>query len=271
VDGNDGSVVNNTISRNEVAPRFVKIPGNTSGSPEYRHYIPGNSLSISHQSPYIKLDDFYLATTETTQGQYASFLAAIDVSETYCALLSDWKDMCNAKTPMSGYTEIAIKKYLGMTADDTTTPPAMFTASTSTAAATATFYLNVGGTPSSKSAVYYANEVTSLYPNDPLVREKFPMMYVSWYGALGFCAWIGGMLPTEAQWEYAACRTSTGLQTEKAYVGGATTETELKTYAWYSENSGSDGGTTSRTHHEVATRQPIYLGLYDMGGNTREW
>ncbi|MEJ2749005.1 MAG: SUMF1/EgtB/PvdO family nonheme iron enzyme, partial [Anaerolineae bacterium] len=34
--------------------------------------------------------------------------------------------------------------------------------------------------------------------------ERYPINWVSWYGAQAYCQWVGGDLPTAEQWEYAA-------------------------------------------------------------------
>ncbi|MCW3806589.1 SUMF1/EgtB/PvdO family nonheme iron enzyme [Plebeiibacterium marinum] len=66
------------------------------------------------------------------------------------------------------------------------------------------------------------------------------------------------LLPTEAQWEYAA---SGGNKSEGYTYAGSD---ELKDYAWQYLNSDD-------IKHEVKTKLPNELGLYDMSGNVEEW
>lgn len=107
--------------------------------------------------------------------------------------------------------------------------------------------------------------------------ERLPVESVSWLDAVRFCNTLsvhaglspvyhldaetaewdrtadGYRLPTEAEWEF-ACRAGSSA----ARYG------ELDDIAWYRENSGGRS-------HEVGTKQPNALGLYDMLGNVWNW
>ncbi len=108
-----------------------------------------------------------------------------------------------------------------------------------------------------------AHEVTNeefrrLVPDHP-GDEELPVVEVSWYAAYAYAAWLGGRLPTEAEWEYAA---RAGCRYEYCDRNGD--ETELGTVGWYDENSGIE-------LHAVGKLEPNPWGLYDMLGNAWEW
>jgi serine/threonine-protein kinase PpkA len=89
--------------------------------------------------------------------------------------------------------------------------------------------------------------------NNGWTNENMPIVAVTWDDAQGYCGWIGGRLPTEAEWEYAA----RGGSTEARY--GA-----LDEVAWYGNNSGGQA-------HDVAQKRANGFGLYDTLGNVWQW
>lgn len=91
--------------------------------------------------------------------------------------------------------------------------------------------------------------------------DDFPAKGVSWHDAEGFCAWSGGRLPTEAEWEYAARGGKRGLK----YPWGDNLTHEDANFA---EAGGRDRW---KGLAPVGQFAPNGYGLYDMIGNATEW
>ena len=131
------------------------------------------------------------------------------------------------------------------------------------------------------------NEVMSDMDNPSKFKGKnSPVENVSWYDAVIFCNAYslkegrmpcyniqedgdkmsvscdftknGYRLPTEAEWEYAA---RDGVKNKEYLYAGSSNADEV---AWSEENS------NYRTH-EVNSKMPNALGLFNMSGNVMEW
>ncbi len=94
--------------------------------------------------------------------------------------------------------------------------------------------------------------------------DNKPVDYVTWNDCQEFISKLNtatGMkfrLPTEAEWEFAA---RGGNKSRHYQYSGSN---NIDDVAWYCDNSG-------KTTHDVATKRPNELGIYDMSGNMSEW
>ena len=90
-----------------------------------------------------------------------------------------------------------------------------------------------------------------------------PVENVSWNDCQTFISRLNAKtgkqfrLPTEAEWE---CAARGGQSGGSKYAGSD----NINTVAWYADNSGDET-------HNVATKSPNSLGIYDMSGNVAEW
>jgi sulfatase modifying factor 1 len=98
-------------------------------------------------------------------------------------------------------------------------------------------------------------------------NDAHPMVKVSWHDATAYCAWTGGRLPTEAEWEYAA---RAGRETK--YPWGDTMSRDRANYGRDECCGGmAEGLDRWEQTSPAGSFPPNDFGLYDVSGNVWEW
>jgi formylglycine-generating enzyme required for sulfatase activity len=301
---------NSTIVYNTLAPISVPVCGtgpniaqNAANVSNY-YYHQENNTSETDPANYnttvkVQLTDFYLGATETTGFQYCVFLASIDyrISGDNIILANNYRDsLWTLKVYGTGKTgdetgNRTVREYYGTTAGPGKKDEDFCANDYPLCVATS-------GANTDFGYLYYRDNIIvpkELTNSGTIPDDDIAVCNVFWYGSLAYSQWLGGSLPTEAQWEFALRRKDAGSfvapdldntaidgQSSSlhngayAYFGGSFSSV-LEPYAWYSANSASAdyaayGVGSGITHnHRIGEKEPTGLGLYDMDGNLREW
>lgn len=112
--------------------------------------------------------------------------------------------------------------------------------------------------------------VYQVWTDAPGNDESRPMNCVTWYEASLFCAWDGGWLPTEAEWNYAAA----GGNEQREFPWGAGLDATKANYGCTSTGRPNVRPCTFDDWLPVGSKSPAGDGRWghaDLAGNAWEW
>jgi sulfatase modifying factor 1 len=106
------------------------------------------------------------------------------------------------------------------------------------------------------------------WTDEPAASEEMPINCITWWEAFAFCAWDGGRLASEAEWEYAAA----GGSEDRTYPWG--TDPLSITRLSYNAESGGSPGMMSPGDIVAVGSTPLgnaRWGHADLAGSVEEW
>jgi sulfatase modifying factor 1 len=129
--------------------------------------------------------------------------------------------------------------------------------------------------PADLVAAVKCDSTFQTWTDDPRANENRPMNCLTWYEAMAFCAWDGGYLATEAEWNFAAA----GGDQQRAYPwsspASSTAIDGMHASYFDGTNCVGDGmaGCASTDLVAVGTKQAGdgRWGHSDLAGNVDEW
>jgi len=193
---------------------------------------------------HIRVGDFWMDSTEVTNGDFARFIKATGY-------------VTQAERPLDP------KAYPGLTGADLEPSAIVFVGSAD----------NVAAGPGAWWRVVRGAEWR--HPQGPkssiVGQDQLPVVQIGWEDAMAYAKWLGRDLPTEAEWEYAA----QGGKPATRFVWGDAplNNTHPQANVWQGTFPGFDSGDDgyrARTA-PVGCFPANGFGLYDMAGNVWEW
>ncbi len=100
--------------------------------------------------------------------------------------------------------------------------------------------------------------------------------HVTWYGAVAYCAWVGGRLPTEEEWEYAARGPESYLYPwGNEFDGRRANMCDINCNSVTRRNEDYDDGVgfvaPAQSFFEGSSNGASWVGALNMLGNLYEW
>jgi len=247
-------------SESESAPSPTPAASGAPAAPAGMTWIPGGAFLMGGVGPEarsdefpqhrVRVDGFFLGTHEVTNAEFARFVEATGY-RTVAERAIDWEELKTQVPPGTPKPPDEMLQPGSLVFTPTDRPVPLDDFSQWWRWTTGADWRHPEGPASSIED-----------------RMDHPVVQVAWEDAVAYCDWIGGRLPTEAEWEFAARGGLDG----KAFIWGDAQIDPTRANAWDGRfpdrNEQVDGFVRTAP---VGSFPANGYGLFDMAGNVWEW